>query len=60
VRTFYSGSGAAGRLAGLPLHEVFISKGATNEEYEALSSYREQGVEQIVFSDLFLEGTCPR
>ena len=42
VRTFSSGNGAADRLAGLPIHEVFISKGATNEEYEALSSSRGQ------------------
>src|SRR2546423_3787040 len=44
---------------GVPLHEVFISKGATNEEYEqqmaaAFSSYRERGIETIVFGDLFL------
>jgi uncharacterized protein (TIGR00290 family) len=45
---------------GLPLHEVFISKGATNEEYEmkigeAFSLYRERGIDSIVFGDLFLE-----
>src|ERR1041385_6501456 len=44
---------------GLPLHEVYISKGATNEEYEArmkeaLLIYRAQGVETIAFGDLFL------
>jgi uncharacterized protein (TIGR00290 family) len=47
-------------MLGLPLHEVFISKGATNEEYEmkigeAFSLYRDRGVDSIVFGDLFLE-----
>jgi uncharacterized protein (TIGR00290 family) len=45
---------------GLPLREVFISKGASNQEYEtameeAFSAYREQGIDSIVFGDLFLE-----
>lgn len=45
---------------GLPLHEVFISKGATNEEYEtkmaeAFSSYRQSGIDSVIFGDLFLE-----
>jgi len=45
---------------GLPLHKVFISKDATNEEYEmrigeAFSVHREQGIVSIVFGDLFLE-----
>jgi uncharacterized protein (TIGR00290 family) len=45
---------------GLPLREVFISKGASNQEYEtameaAFSEYREQGIDSIVFGDLFLE-----
>lgn len=45
---------------GLPLHEVFITKDATNEEYEkqmeeAFSIYRERGVGRVVFGDLFLE-----
>jgi uncharacterized protein (TIGR00290 family) len=45
---------------GLPLRQVLISKGATNEEYEremaaALSEYRERGVDAVVFGDLFLE-----
>jgi uncharacterized protein (TIGR00290 family) len=44
---------------GLPLHQVLITKGATNEEYEravaeAFSEYREQGVNAVVFGDLFL------
>ena len=45
---------------GLPLHQVFISKDATNQEYEArmgeaFSAYREQGISSIVFGDLFLQ-----
>ena len=45
---------------GLPLHQVFISQGATNEEYEmktgeALARYRARGIDSIVFGDLFLE-----
>ena len=45
---------------GLTLHEVFITKDATNQEYEAkmeeaFSTYRESGIDLIVFGDLFLE-----
>src|SRR5947209_6749104 len=45
---------------GLPLHEVFINKDATNREYEAkmeeaLLLYRERGIDRVVFGDLFLE-----
>src|SRR5947199_9090272 len=45
---------------GLPLHEVFITKDATNQEYEtkmeeAFSAYRARGVDRVVFGDLFLE-----
>lgn len=45
---------------GLPLHQVFISKRATNEEYEmkigeAFSLFRDRGIDSIVFGDLFLE-----
>jgi uncharacterized protein (TIGR00290 family) len=45
---------------GLPLHQVLISKEATNEDYEmqmgeAFSVYGEQGIDSIVFGDLFLE-----
>ena len=45
---------------GLPLHQVLISKDATNEEYEmkmgeAFSGYSKQGIDSIVFGDLFLE-----
>lgn len=43
----------------LPLHQVLISKGATNEEYEAsmaeaFDKYRESGIDSVVFGDLFL------
>jgi uncharacterized protein (TIGR00290 family) len=45
---------------GLPLSEVFISKGASNDEYEArmgeaFQAIREGGTDEIVFGDLFLE-----
>jgi len=45
---------------GVPLHEIFISKGATNAEYEAqmgqaFFAYRERGIDCVVFGDLFLE-----
>jgi len=45
---------------GVPLHQILISKGATNEEYEskmgeALSAYNERGIDSVVFGDLFLE-----
>jgi len=45
---------------GFPLHQVLIAKGASNEEYEtnlieAVSAYRDQGVDSIVFGDLFLQ-----
>ena len=45
---------------GLPLHQIYISKGATNEEYEAktgeaLSSYYDRGIRSVAFGDLFLE-----
>lgn len=44
----------------LPLHEVFLSKKPTNQEYElkmaeAFSSYREKGIDLVVFGDLFLD-----
>jgi uncharacterized protein (TIGR00290 family) len=49
-----------GASLGVPLHQVPISKGARNDEYEtkmgeAFASYREQGVNSVVFGDLFLE-----
>lgn len=45
---------------GLPLQQVFISKGATNAEYEscmaeAFSAFRGRGIETVAFGDLFLE-----
>jgi uncharacterized protein (TIGR00290 family) len=45
---------------GLPLHQVLISKGANNEEYEmemaqAFNEYREVGIDSVIFGDLFLE-----
>src|SRR6266481_9394463 len=45
---------------GVPLHEILISKGASNEEYEAkmgeaFAVYRERGIDSVVFGDLFLE-----
>ena len=48
------------KALGLPLCDVLITKDATNKEYEeklldALSVYREQGIDSVVFGDLFLE-----
>jgi uncharacterized protein (TIGR00290 family) len=45
---------------GLPLHQIYISKGATNEEYEAktgevFSIYHDRGIRSVAFGDLFLE-----
>lgn len=45
---------------GLPLHQVLISKGANNEEYEmemaqAFSLYQQNGIDSVVFGDLFLQ-----
>jgi uncharacterized protein (TIGR00290 family) len=45
---------------GLPLHEVFIPAGASNDDYEAamaeaLAVHRAQGIEVVAFGDLFLE-----
>ena len=45
---------------GLPLHQVLISKGANNEEYEmgmaqAFSIYQQNGIDSVVFGDLFLQ-----
>ncbi len=44
---------------GLPLHQVPISKGATNEEYEtamgeAFAACRDRGIATVAFGDLFL------
>lgn len=45
---------------GLPLQQLFISKGATNAEYEscmaeAFSALRGRGIDTVAFGDLFLE-----
>jgi uncharacterized protein (TIGR00290 family) len=45
---------------GIPLHQIPISKSATNAEYEtrmaeAFAIYREHGTNRVVFGDLFLE-----
>src|ERR1044072_3433353 len=45
---------------GLPLHQVLISKGANNEEYQmemaqAFSGYQQNGIDSVVFGDLFLQ-----
>ncbi len=45
---------------GLPLHCIYIEKGASNVEYEAalaeaFAPYRDAGVETVAFGDLFLE-----
>jgi uncharacterized protein (TIGR00290 family) len=45
---------------GIPLHPILISRGASNDEYEtkigeAFAAYREQGLDSVVFGDLFLE-----
>ena len=45
---------------GLPLTEVFITRGASNSDYEAamsaaLSGFKELGVRTVAFGDLFLE-----
>ena len=45
---------------GLPLRQVLISKGADNVEYEAqmgeaFDAHRREGVDSVVFGDLFLE-----
>jgi len=45
---------------GYPLEKIFISKNASNEEYEskmeeALLKYKNRGVNSVVFGDIFLE-----
>jgi len=44
----------------IPLEKVFISKNASNDEYESkfnevLLNYKESGIRHVVFGDLFLE-----
>src|SRR4030095_5177160 len=48
------------KALGFPLREVLISKSANNQEYErkfvaAVTAFEEQGIDSIVFGDLFLE-----
>ena len=45
---------------GLPIHEVFIPKSCSNEEYDAkmmgvLTKFKQVGVSSVVFGDVFLE-----
>jgi uncharacterized protein (TIGR00290 family) len=45
---------------GFPLEKIFISKNASNEEYESnmgqvLTKYKDAGVTSVVFGDIFLE-----
>jgi len=45
---------------GIPLEKVFITKGATNEQYkrkmsEVMTKYLTAGVSSVVFGDIFLE-----
>jgi uncharacterized protein (TIGR00290 family) len=45
---------------GFPLEKVFISKNASNEEYESnmgqvLAKYKDVGITSVVFGDIFLE-----
>jgi uncharacterized protein (TIGR00290 family) len=45
---------------GLPLRQIFITKGANNDEYErsmgeAFALYQRRGVDVVVFGDLFLQ-----
>ena len=45
---------------GLPLRQIFITKGADNDEYErsmgeAFALYHRRGVDVVVFGDLFLQ-----
>ncbi|MGB8657967.1 MAG: ATP-binding protein [Candidatus Zixiibacteriota bacterium] len=45
---------------GFPLEEVFISRNASNEEYESrmvrvLTRHKEAGVSSVIFGDIFLE-----
>ena len=45
---------------GLPVEEVILPKGSSNEDYEiqmaeVLTRYKDQGVRSVVFGDIFLE-----
>ena len=51
---------AQGKALGLPVDKVYITKNATNEEYESkmkarLLNYKSHGVTSVVFGDIFLE-----
>ena len=44
----------------IPLEKVFISKNASNDEYESkfnevLSRFKQSGIKEVVFGDLYLE-----
>ena len=52
--------GLQAKSLGLQLEEVYITKNASNEEYESsmakvLAKYRDSGVSSMVFGDIFLE-----
>jgi diphthamide synthase (EF-2-diphthine--ammonia ligase) len=45
---------------GIPLQQILISQGASNEEYEVrmgevFAEYRDRGIDTVVFGDIFLE-----
>jgi uncharacterized protein (TIGR00290 family) len=45
---------------GIPVHEIFLSEQSSNEEYEAkmkeaLLCFQAQGVNSVIFGDIFLE-----
>jgi len=49
-----------GESLGLPIHKIFLSKNASNEEYErkmkeTLVEFQQMGVSTVVFGDIFLE-----
>ena len=49
-----------GESLGLPIHQIFLSKNASNEEYErkmkeTLVEFQQMGVSTVVFGDIFLE-----
>ena len=51
---------AQGQALGLPIDKVYITKNATNQEYESkmkekLVEYQSRGISSVVFGDIFLE-----
>lgn len=51
---------AQGKMLGLPVEKVWVSKGAGNKEYESqmmacLERYKGSGVDHVIFGDIFLE-----